>query len=173
MAIELIVNVFLLGFSAFCFFYVGATMPVSPSNELGAEQWPQALLFLLIISICYNIFNYFKRNSKQDISAAFQTFMPGIGKFVKSKLFFGMILVMLMALMYEPIGFMATSLLFLMVYGFLLGERRIWLLLLTSVVITIILYIGFAVMLGVMLPRGQVPFLRNFALFVESLVPSF
>ncbi len=42
----------------------------------------------------------------------------------------------------------------------------------TSVIITIILYVGFAVMLGVMLPRGQVPFLRNFALFVESLIPA-
>ena len=46
------------------------------------------------------------------------------------------------------------------------------LLLVTSVLITVLLYIGFAVFLGVMLPRGQVPFLRNFALFVESLIPA-
>ena len=48
MALELIVNLLLLGFSIFCYFYVGATMPVSAANELGAEQWPQALLLLLI-----------------------------------------------------------------------------------------------------------------------------
>ena len=42
----------------------------------------------------------------------------------------------------------------------------------TSVLSTLLLYIGFAVFLGVMLPRGQVPFLRNFALFVESLIPA-
>lgn len=173
MALELIVNLLLLGFSVFCFFYVGSTMPVSPVNELGAEQWPQALLSLMIIAICYNIFNYFRRNQKTDIAAAFKSFFPGILTFVKSKLFVGMFLVMLMALLYEPIGFMVSCLLFLISYGYLLGEHRIGRLVITALVITIILYIGFAVLLGVMLPRGQVPFLRNFALFVESLVPTF
>ena len=173
MALELIVNLLLLGFSAFCFYYVGATMPVSPVNELGAEQWPQALLSLLIIAICFNIYKYFRRNNKADIQAASKGFFPGIVLFVKSKLFVGMALVVLMALVYEPIGFMVTCLFFLMSYGYLLGEHRIWFLLITSIIITIVLYIGFAVLLGVMLPRGQVPFLRNFALFVESLVPTF
>ncbi|MEG2296978.1 MAG: tripartite tricarboxylate transporter TctB family protein [Clostridium sp.] len=173
MALELIVNVILLAVSVFCFYYVGATMPVSAVNELGAEQWPQALLILLMIAIVWNMFNYFRRNAKEDIIVAFKTFFPGILQFLKSKLFVGMFLVMLMALAYEPLGFMTTSLLFLMFYGYLLGERRIWLLFLTSLLITIILYIGFAVMLGVMLPRGQVPFLRGIALFVESIVPTF
>ena len=80
-------------------------------------------------------------------------------------------MVMTMALMYEPIGFMVTSVVFLVVYGILLGERRPLILIGSALVITLILYIGFAVLLGVMLPRGQVPFLRDFALFVESLVP--
>lgn len=172
MALELIVNLLLLGFSAFCFWYVGATMPVSAANELGAEQWPQALLFLLILSLGWNIFKYFKKNKKEDIAAAFADFIPSIGRLAKSKLFAGMILVVVMALMYEPVGFMATCLLFLMAYGYLLGQRKYPFLIGTSIVITIILYIGFAVMLGVMLPRGQVPFLRNLALFVESLVPA-
>ena len=81
-----------------------------------------------------------------------------------------MVLVVVMALMYEPVGFMLTCLLFLIAYGLLLGQRNIPLLILTSIVITVILYIGFSVLLGVMLPRGQITFLRNFALFVESLV---
>ena len=34
MAIELIVNVLLLGFSIFCYVYVGSTMPESAVNEL-------------------------------------------------------------------------------------------------------------------------------------------
>ena len=172
MALELIVNLLLLGFSMFCFWYVGATMPVSADNELGAEQWPQALLVLLILALCWNIFKYFKNNKKEDIAAAFKGFFPSIGKLVKSKLFVGMILVVVMALMYEPVGFIATCLLFLMAYGFLLGQRKYAMLIGSSVVITIILYIGFAVLLGVMLPRGQIPFLRNLALFVESLVPA-
>ena len=56
MVIELIVNILLLGFCIFCFGYVGATMPVSAVNELGAEQWPQGIQILLIQAILWNIF---------------------------------------------------------------------------------------------------------------------
>lgn len=173
MALELIFNLFLLGFSIVCFINVGATMPQSAANELGAEQWPQMILILMMLAICWNLVKYFRTNKKEDIAAAFRDFFPSVGRLVKSKLFIGMILVVVMALMYEPVGFMATCLLFLIAYGLLLGQRKIPMLLLTSVIITVILYIGFSVMLGVMLPRGQIGFLRNFALFVESLVPAF
>lgn len=170
MAIELIFNLLLLAGCVVCYVNVTTTMPHSAVNELGAEQWPQAILFLLIIAICFNLYKYFKKHPKADIVAAFKDFIPSIGRFLKSKLFCGMVLVVVMALMYEPVGFMLTCLLFLIAYGLLLGQRNIPLLLLTSVVITVILYIGFSVLLGVMLPRGQIGFLRNFALFVESLV---
>ncbi|MEA5010735.1 MAG: tripartite tricarboxylate transporter TctB family protein [Angelakisella sp.] len=173
MALELIVNLLFLGFSIFCFFYVGATMPVSPVDELGAEQWPQGLLTILIIALCWNIYKYFKRNGVEAIKKSLIEFIPGVMTFVKSKLFVGMLLVMGMALIYEPLGFMVTSLAFLISYGILLGERRPLILILSAIIITVLLYVGFAVFLGVMLPRGQVPFLRNFALFIESIIPTF
>lgn len=173
MVIELIVNILLLGFSFYCFWYVGATMPASAVNELGAEQWPQGILILMIIAIIYNIFKFFKKNKKEDIVSAFHAFPADMAGFFKSKLFIGMVLVVIMALCYEPVGFMVTCFVFLMLYGFLLGQRNVGLLVVTSLLITIILYVGFSVFLGVMLPRGQVSFLRNFALFVESLVPTF
>lgn len=173
MAIELIVNILLLIFSGFCLYNVSTTMPKSAANELGAEQWPQVLLVLMILAICWNIFKFFKTNKKEEIAASFREFFPSVGRFLKSKLFVGMVIVCIMALMYEPVGFMATCFLFMIAYSFLLGERRPWMLLLTAVVVTLVLYIGFSVFLGVLLPRGQVPFLRNFALFVESLIPRF
>lgn len=173
MALELIVNLLLLFGCVGCYINVSTTMPRSAANELGAEQWPQGILILLIVAICYNLYKYFKIHKKEEISTALRDFFPSIGRLVKSKLFAGMVLVVLMALMYEPVGFIATCMLFLIGYGLLLGQRNLTLLLLTSVVITVILYIGFSVMLGVMLPRGQVLFLRNFALLVESLVPHF
>jgi hypothetical protein len=169
MALELIVNVLLFLFSAFCFFYVGATMPKSAENELGAEQWPQILLTLLMIAIAYNIYKYFKNHKKDEIKAAFAGFFPGVLRFLKSKLFFGMVIMMVMALLYEPLGFLVTSFLFLTGYGLLLGERRPLVLILASLAIMILLYIGFSVFLGVMLPRGYIPFLRNTALFLESI----
>jgi hypothetical protein len=169
MALELIVNVLLFFFSGFCFWYVGAKMPKSANNELGAEQWPQILLVLLMIAIVYNIYKYFKKNKKEEIAAAFAGFFPGVVRFGKSKLFFGMVIMVAMALLYEPLGFLASTLLFLIGYGVLLGERRPLVLILSSVVIMLLLYIGFSVFLGVLLPRGYLPFLRNFALFLESI----
>lgn len=171
MAIELICNLLLLIGSIICFVNVTTTMPHSARNELGAEQWPQVILVFLIISICYNIYKYYKRGNNEEIAASFRDFFPGVVRFAKSKLFAGMVIVVVMALMYEPVGFMLTCLLFLIAYGLLLGQRNIPLLLFTSVLITVVLYIGFSVMLGVMLPRGQIGALRNFALFVESLIP--
>lgn len=172
MAFELIINLLILGFSIFCFFYVGSTMPKSAVNELGAEQWPQAIIIVLVLALCWNIFKLI-RDHKADMGSSFKKLGSDTVNFFKSKLFIGMVIVVVMSLLYEPVGFMVTCLLFLIAYGYLLGERRPLNLILTSVIITIILYIGFAVLLGVLLPRGQISFLRNFALFVESLVPTF
>jgi hypothetical protein len=168
-ALELIVNGILFVFSVFCFWYVGAEMPKSASDQLGAEQWPQLLLGLLMIAIAYNIFKFFRTHKKEEIAAAFADFIPGIGRFLKGKLFIGMVLLVVMALLYEPLGFLVTSMLFLASYGFLLGERRIPVLAISAVGITLLLYVGFAVFLGLMLPRGYIPFLRNAALLLESV----
>jgi uncharacterized membrane protein len=169
MAVELIFNICLLILCGVCYYNVSTTMPKSAPSELGAEQWPEAILIVLVIAIIWNIVNYFRRNKKEDIAAAFKTFLPGVGHFVKSKLFIGMALLVAMAIAYEPLGFITTCFIFLIAYGFLLGAKKVWLIILTSLLITVILYIGFGVLLGIMLPRGQIPFLRNMALAVESI----
>jgi hypothetical protein len=169
MALELIVNVLLFLGSGFCFWYVGSTMPKSSDAELGAEQWPQALLFLLMIAIIFNIYQYFKKHKKEEIARAFGDFLPGIGQFVKSKLCIGMAILVVMALVYESLGFLSTCLLFLVSYGVLLGERRPIRLAVSSVATTLILYVGFSVFLGIMLPRGDIGFLRTVALALESV----
>lgn len=172
MALELIVNVLLLIFSLIAFVYVGATMPASAASDLGAEQWPQALLIILVLALCWNMRNYFKRNGLKDVLGAFKQFLPDILNFLKSKLFIGMVILVVMSQLYEPVGFITTSLLFLIAYGFLLGQRKPLVLILSAVLITLLLYIGFSVFLGVMLPRGNVSFLRSIALFLESIIQS-
>jgi len=172
MALELIVNVVLLLASLFCFWYVGATMPQSRPSELGAEQWPQLLLILLIIAIAYNIFSFFRRNALKDIAASFKDFIPSILRLVKSKLFIGMVLLVILGILYEWLGFLATCLIFMSSYGYLLGARKIGPLLISSLVITFILYIVFAVLLSVLLPRGYVPFLRSITYFLEGIATS-
>jgi hypothetical protein len=169
MALELIVNVLLVIASVICYWYVGATMPVSQPDEMGAEQWPQLLLILLLIAIGYNIFSFFRRNKKEDIAASFTDFFPGLIRLIKSKLFIVLFLLVVMAVLYEPLGFITTSFLFMLSYGILLGARKALPLILSSFAIMIILYIGFSVFLGVMLPRGYVPFLRSVAYFFEKI----
>ena len=92
MALELIVNLLLIAGGIFCFVNVSTTMPHSAVNELGAEQWPQAILVLMLIALAFNVIRFFKINKKEDIEAAFKDFFPAIGRFVKSKLFLGMVL---------------------------------------------------------------------------------
>jgi hypothetical protein len=169
MALELIVNVVLIIAAGFTFWYVGATMPESPADEMGAEQWPQILLVLLIIAIGFNIYNYFKKHKPEEVKAALADFFPSVGRLVKSKLFLGMTLLVLLAVLYEPLGFFTACLAFMIAYGFLVGARRPMILIVSALVITIVLYISFSVFLGVMLPRGYVPFLRNFAFLLERL----
>lgn len=168
MTIELIVNVALLISSFFAFGYVGATMPPSNATELGAEQWPQLILICFALAVAYNIFVIIKENKANGIKGA-SVMIESTKKFLKSKLLIGILIIFAMALLLEPIGFLATSFLFLSAYGYLIGERNIVKLLIISLVSTIILYVGFVVLLDVLLPRGNVPFLRNFTLFIESL----
>lgn len=172
LTLELIVNVLLLAFGIFCYFYVGATMPASDPLELGAEQWPQAVLFLMFLALAYNIFRIIKTNRANGISFGFGGIAKETVGFFKSKLFVAMVIVMVMALVLEYLGFLFTCFLFMVAYGLLLGERRIPVLILSALGITLILYIGFSVFLGVMLPRGYGIF-RTITLAVEGIIPTF
>ena len=57
-----------------------------------------------------------------------------------------------------------------LIHILLIGEKNIVRLLLASVCITMVLYIGFSGMLSFNLPRGTIGFLRNFALSLEAMV---
>ena len=65
MALELIVNLLLIAGGIFCFVNVSTTMPHSAVNELGAEQWPQAILVLMLIALAFNVIRFFKINKKK------------------------------------------------------------------------------------------------------------
>ncbi|MGI6703321.1 MAG: tripartite tricarboxylate transporter TctB family protein [Clostridia bacterium] len=170
MTFELIVNILLALGAVFSYFYVGSTMPESSNLELGAEQWPQGILILLLIALAWNIYQIIKKNRAAGIPFNIKALTEGASKFIKSRLFIAMALVVVMAFVINIFGFFLVSILFLAVYGYLIGERRPWKLVVFPVVITFLLYTGFSVFLSVMLPRGTIPFLRNFSLFIESLV---
>ena len=164
---DIIFSVILAVFCIYCFFLVGAESPAATPTELGAAFWPRIILVMMIFLLAVNIVNNLKAQKENKSSIMGEL---NLGEFLKSKLLVGIILVAVMALLMSTIGFMPDCLLFLIAYGFLLGERRIPLLVIRSLAITVVLYVIFQGALDIMLARGVGPF-REFALFFEILLP--
>lgn len=164
---ELIFSLFLLIGSIYLFFLVGVESPAATATELGAAFWPRIILALLMILVVVNIINILKKAKADGVSAKPQV---NLGEFFKSKLFLGIIVVVALAVLLPYIGFVPSCCLFLIAYGFLLGERKIPILIIRSVIITIIIYVIFQGALDIMLARGIGPF-REFALSLEMILP--
>lgn len=172
---ELIVNILLFLFLGFTFFthVLEAPVPAKVVNNpyaLQPDVWPKVIIILLLICLAINMYKIIKKNrGKEDFTLkAFAASIPG---FFTSKMFLGIVILVIASLVLELLGFMVTCALVLFFYGLLLGERKYVRLVIASVLITLVLYIVFSGLLSVNLPRGTVPFLRNFALFLEGLIP--
>jgi hypothetical protein len=172
MIFELIINFGLLFFFVYSYFYVGATLPRSAGNVIGPEQWPQLICLLLGISLLVNIVNIIRKNRLGTIYGHKGELVTSVKGFFNSKLPIAMGIVLAMSFLIEFFGFLVTCTLFLTAYGLLLGNKKYIKLMLISLVVTIFMYILFSVILGIMLPRGTIVFLRNWALGLESLVYS-
>lgn len=170
---ELILNVLLFVFFGWAFFthVLEAPVPIKVQKNpyaLQPDAWPKAIIILLEICLLINIIKIIKKNKgKEDFTLA--AFAASIPNFFKSKLFIGIVILTVASFILEPLGFMVTSFLVLMAYGWLLGAKKYGQLVIASICITFILYIVFSGLLSVNLPRGY-GFLRDFALFLESIV---
>ena len=139
-------------------------MDNSTATELGAAFWPRLILGIMIVLLVIGLINLLrKKNGKGEFSA------ESVKGFFKSPLLIGMVICAVTALILPLVGFIPTSILFLVAYGILLGERRPVVLAVTGVVATLVLYIIFQGPLGIFLPRGQM-FFRNFALAMVSFI---
>ncbi len=173
--LELIVNILLLIFFVFTLLFRVLEAPIPTKvlnnpNALKPNIWPSVILVLLIACMVANIIKIIQKNKgKPEFSLA--AFAKTIPPFFTNKLFIGIVIVVVLSMILEPLGFMPTCLLFLVAYGILLGERKYLRLILFALLITLVLYICFGVLLQVNLPRGTIPFLRSFSLFIESLIP--
>ena len=136
---------------------------------LQPDVWPKTIIILLEICIIINIIQIIKKN-KGNPDFSLGAFAKSIPDFLKSKLFLGIVIMVAASFMLETVGFIVTALFVLFFYGMLLGEKNIVRLLIASVCITLVLYVVFSGMLSVNLPRGTISFLRNFALWLESIV---
>ena len=163
MTLDLIFSIGMLIASIYFFVYIGAVNNGS-ATELGSAFWPRLILSLMIILLVVNIIQIIRKKSgKGPITK------ESVIAFFKSKLVIGMLIAIAAAYILPVIGFIPTSVLFLIAYGLLLGERRPLVLILTGLIATIVLYFVFQGPLRIFLPRGF-GFFRSFALFMESLL---
>lgn len=171
---ELIANILLLVFMVFTFFthVLEAKIPKSftknPYN-LMPDVWPKVIIGLIIVCLIVNIIKIIRKN-KGNEEFNLKSFWANSLVFFKSKTFLGMLILAAASLVLETLGFVVTAFLILFLYGLLLGEKKIWRLLIVSVVLALLLHIIFSGLLDVTLPRGTITFLRNFALWLENLI---
>ena len=171
---ELIINILLFIFLGFTFFthVLEAAVPASVARNpyaLQPDGWPKTIINLLEICLIVNSIQIIKKN-KGNPDFTLGAFVGSIPGFLKSKLFLGIVIMVAASFILETVGFIVTALFVLFFYGLLLGEKNVVRLLIASVCITLVLYIVFSGMLSVNLPRGTIGFLRNFALWLESIV---
>ncbi|MBR1671413.1 MAG: tripartite tricarboxylate transporter TctB family protein [Fretibacterium sp.] len=171
---ELICNVLLwLGLAYTWFFDVlEAPVPTRVARNpysLQPDVWPKVIIGLLLVCVALNVHRILRKN-EDNPDFTLSAFWASARRFLFSKIFLGILIVVGAGLVLEPLGYMATCFLVLFLYGLLLGERRVIRLFLMSALITLLLYVVFSVLLSVNLPRGTIPEMREFALRVELLI---
>ena len=168
---ELICNILLWLGLLYAYFFNVLEAPIPDRTArnpytLKPDMWPKAIIILLLICIAINIVNIIRKN-KNNPDFTFASMFS-----INVKRWLGMFLIIAASFILEPIGYMATCCLVLFLYGLLLGQTHVVRLAIFSVLVTLVLYVVFSVLLSVNLPRGTIPELRNFSLYVESIVAS-
>ena len=166
---ELICNILLWLGLLYAYFFNVLEAPIPDRTArnpytLKPDIWPKAIIILLLVFVAINIINIIRKN-KGNPDFTFASMFD-----IKVRRWLGIVLIVAASFVLEPFGYMLTCFLVLFLYGLLLGQTHVIRLFVFSVVITFVLYIVFSVLLSVNLPRGTIPELRSFSLYVESLV---
>ncbi|MBQ3401978.1 MAG: tripartite tricarboxylate transporter TctB family protein [Synergistaceae bacterium] len=168
---ELICNILLWLGLLYAYFFNVLEAPIPDRTArnpytLKPDVWPKAIIILLLVCIAVNIINIIRKN-RNNPDFTFSSMFS-----IKVRMWLGIALVVAASFVLEPLGYMATCFLVLFLYGLLLGQTHVVRLFIFAVIVTFLLYVVFSVLLSVNLPRGTIPELRNFSLWVEGLVAS-
>ena len=134
---ELIINILLFIFFGYTFFTHVLEAAAKVANNpyaLQPDVWPKAIIILLEICLIVNIIQIIKKN-KGKPEFTLGAFVGSIPAFLKSKLFFGIVIMVVASFILDTVGFIVTSLFILFFYGLLIGEKNIVRLLIASVCI--------------------------------------
>lgn len=170
MALEILFSLVLLGISGYAFAYVQSTAAATTyTDPLGTAFWPSLMLIILAVLLVINIVNIVRNTPKEKRNFNILKEM-NLKAIVKSNLFWGMVGMVLYALLLPVTGFLLTSFLLAIYMAYFLGERRKLVLVLFAFLSVTIIFIVFYRIMGILLPRGSIPFLRSFAITVETFL---
>ncbi len=170
--LELAFNSIILIFTAYCFWYIGASIPTPDPGKMGAGAWPQLLLGALFFLIMINIYNVIKKNKNHknnedgNSEENKKSYPIIIREILKHKFLWGSLILFTYTLILDQLGFLLSTVLFVFSYMSLLSEKRLRVKIIASIVITIVIYLLFTKALQVPLPRGTGIF-REVALWLE------
>lgn len=171
--LELLFSVVLFLFFGYCLYYVTTTIEVSTiTDPLGAAFWPQLLICLLLFVLILDMYHVYKAIPEEDRNLGFFARYDWLG-LIKSPLIAGMVVLFIYAFVLNSCGFLLSSWILCMAICYLLGEHRLKVLPIFSFVAVGVLFILFYKGIGIQMPRGTIPFLRNFALDVERMLRIF
>lgn len=170
MAFAILFDLILIGLAGYCFVYEhNAAMSTTYTDPLGTAFWPELLLTLLIIFLVINIIQIYRGTPREERNlSALKAISPE--KIIKSKFTWGIILLIVYSLLLPVTGFLLTSFLMSVGMAYCLGEKRPHVLIIFAFLAVVLIFIIFFRGMGIQLPRGTVPFLRDFALTIESFL---
>lgn len=91
---------------------------------------------------------------QQKEKRSFWTVVKDLAAAKQSKIVYIFVAIMLYALLIKPLGFIIVNLLFLFGVLFIMGERKVWKLIVIPIVVTAAMYLIFVVGLKILLPAG-------------------
>lgn len=170
MVFEMLFSLALIVIALFCLGYVHTTAAATTyTDPLGTGFWPQVLLILLIVLLVINIIQIYRKTPKEERNLNVLK-QISLQKILQNHLAWGIVVLVLYALLIPYTGFLLTSFVMCIAMSYCLGEKRPGVLVGFSFIAVIVVFIIFFKGMSIQLPRGTIPFLRNFALTIESFL---
>lgn len=170
MALEILFSVTLIFLSVYCIWYVDSSVVGTIyTDPLGTAFWPKLLLILLIILLTVNVIQIYRKTPavKRNLDSITKINFNAV---LHTRLTWGIALLLIYALLLPFTGFLLASFLMGIVLSYILGEKRPFVLIGFSFAAVSLIFIIFYKGMSIQLPRGTVPFLRSFAIMVETFL---
>lgn len=170
MVLEMLFSIVLMVLAGYCMIYINGSISTTVyTDPLGASFWPTFLLAALIVLLGINLIQIYIRTPKEQRNLQSVTRI-NFGAILKNRLTWGILLLAAYAAILPVTGFLLTSFVMGLLLSLLLGEKRPAVLIISSLLTVVLVFIVFYRGMSIQLPRGSVPFLRNFALTVETFL---